>query len=165
MWEHNFELQEEARQDNYETEAVKYILRKCGWQAKERELKQFSRSLSHPGLALESLVECTPFPLRLKARKLRRITPDLLLDMQLRPTKTPIFEVFSDLKDEFPEAVAAGTLGLIFAWPQWSKFVLFHLRDTTTHAVGSRWIWYPGRNHQPHIMETLDAFLEAVKLA
>jgi hypothetical protein len=158
------EAREFDRQDNYEAGAVKYILRKCGWQAQEKELLQHSRdSLGAETLTLQALDELTNFPLKLRTKKLKGITPELLLDMQLRPTKTPIFEAFFELRSEYPQAAASGCLGLIFEWPTWAKYMLFHVKDTTIHRCGSRCVWYPGREHQPHILEPLDQFIDAMK--
>jgi hypothetical protein len=164
-WTEPFRMEEveTARQENYEASVVKYILRKCGWQAKLPMLTQDAKHVGEKDITLAIMQQNVDFPIRLGTKKLKRITADTLLNMHLAPTKSPIFEAFVELRNDYPEAAENDALGLVFAFPQWSSFMLFHVKRTLAYQRGSRSIWYPGATHQPHILETLDQFIDATR--
>lgn len=168
MWDDSLlpdpEQVEAMRQETYEASVVKHLLRKLDKLPCEKEIRQFYDSLDgKPRLGFcgfDQVIE--DFPLTLTTKKMRKITHQTLIDLHRRPTKTPIWEAFEEAKHDFPEAYEAGTLGLVFAWPDWSYHMVFHVWDSLLLRTGCRFVWYPGRSRRPHIMETLDQILVAI---
>lgn len=152
---------EASRQESYEASVVRHILRNMSG-VTEADVKFYQRGIDGTEqLTIAALLNACEFPLTLMTRKLPEITPGIWLDLNNRLTKSKIYEVYSEAAIEHPEAHAAGCLGIVFAWPKWTQFMLFHNFNTVRYDQGQRTIWYVGPQRKLLVLETLDSFMLA----
>lgn len=156
---------ESFRQDTYEASTVEYILRKMKRLDLRQEIRDHHKSEEgSPRLGLAGLNVCTEFPMTLVTKKMRHITAQTLVTLLTRPTMIEPMQAYLLLVEEHADAFEAENLGLVFAWPGWTKFAVMHNSQRWAQSRGMRITWLRGKKRIPTYIETLDSLLQAMDI-
>ena len=120
-WQPKWEEVESHRQERYEESVCLQMLKLLHATKREQEIRE-ADPLGMDQLTLTALTGVLEIPMTLASEKIPYLH-DLDRDLRERPTKTVLFQRFSDMLDAAPSTAA---VGLIFQWPQTGRFFVLH---------------------------------------
>ena len=118
----SYEDYEEDRQSNYETNVVRFVLKKIG---KAKEEAELSTMCGGDQLLFSVFIMHFKFPVWCIVNKLRGLhkTAHLSDVLYKRPTKTEVYKAWKDAvfdRDNYESH------GIIFSWPGRGRYVILH---------------------------------------